>query len=261
MTNADKISRLEEFGNNLRLWRESRLDQDRTRRDALRKAINEQIVWVRREVIEAHCFKTLTIGPPPAVGGLIMRNLDPFECIFEGPYGTDMTKFVADMIEQAIGVLRSPASEPEDKTKLQARVQYEVLENYAFVAMPIDDGKPDLEDVLGAIKEACSRCGVQAERVDEPQTNDRITDRVLESIRRAEYVIVDLTYSRPNVYFEAGYAMGIGKIPIYVARKDTAIEFDLKDYPVIFFLNLTSLKADLEKRLRGLAELKLRRFS
>ena len=49
--------------------------------------------------------------------------------------------------------------------------------DYAFIAMPIDPDDKDLEDVLDSIKEACSRCGVNAERVDEPPSNERITDR------------------------------------------------------------------------------------
>ena len=60
---------------------------------------------------------------------------------------------------------------------------------------------------------------MHAERIDEPQSNERITDRILESIQRAEFVFVDLTNSKPNVFFEAGYAHGIGKIPIYFALR------------------------------------------
>ncbi len=76
---------------------------------------------------------------------------------------------------------------------------------------------------------------MQAERIDEEQSNERITDRILESIRAAEHVIVDLTGERPNVFFEAGYAHGLGKLPIYIAKVGTTIHFDLKDYPIIFF--------------------------
>jgi hypothetical protein len=252
MTSAEKIAKLEEFTRDLKLWRANQ--SSRNNGETLRKALNEKIVWVRREVLEAGCFKLLTISPPPAVGGLIMRNVDPFEAMFQRIYGIDVIAVVVDIIDQTIGVLQSRGDEPEERGKSLSDVQYEIIENYAFVAMPIDEGDPELEDVLGAIKEACAQCGIQAERVDEPQSNDRITDRILESVRHAEYVIVDLTHSRPNVYFEAGYAMGIGKIPIYIARKGTKIEFDLKDYPVIFFPNLTGLKSSLEKRLRGLAE-------
>ena len=67
-------------------------------------------------------------------------------------------------------------------------------------------------------------------------------------------MIVDLTGSRPNVFYEAGYAQGLRKIPIYIAREGTRLEFDLKDYPIIFFRNMKELKDGLEKRLRGLAE-------
>jgi hypothetical protein len=72
--------------------------------------------------------------------------------------------------------------------------------------MPMDPDDLDLADVLDAIKGAALRCGLRAERIDEQQSNDRVTDRILESIRRAEYVIVDLTHSKPNVFYEAGYA-------------------------------------------------------
>jgi nucleoside 2-deoxyribosyltransferase len=129
-----------------------------------------------------------------------------------------------------------------------------VQKGYAFIAMPIDSGDPQLEDVLDAIKEAAQRCGIHAERVDEPQSNERITDRILESIRKAEYVIVDLTGSRPNVFYEAGYAQGLKKTPIYIARDGTKLEFDLKDYPIIFFRSMKELKDGLERRLRGLSE-------
>jgi nucleoside 2-deoxyribosyltransferase len=135
-----------------------------------------------------------------------------------------------------------------------AKIELNIERNYAFIAMAIDPQNSDLEDVLDAIKEGASRCGIQAERVDEAQSNERISDRILESIEKAEYVIVDLTNSRPNVFYEAGYAQGIGKIPVYIAKDGTKLEFDLKDYPVIFFKNMKQLKDRLESRLRALAK-------
>ncbi|CAH2905000.1 MAG: hypothetical protein PPHEMADM_5896 [uncultured Paraburkholderia sp.] len=119
--------------------------------------------------------------------------------------------------------------------------------------MAIDKADPTLVDVLDSIKEGAGRCGLNAERVDEVEANDRITDRILESIRKAEYVIVDVTHPRPNVFYEAGYAHGIGKLPIYIAKAGTQLQFDLKDYPTIFFANMKELKDGLEKRLRALA--------
>lgn len=109
------------------------------------------------------------------------------------------------------------------------QVHQEVQAGYVFVAMPIAAG--DFDDVLDSIKEACQRCGLTAERIDEAQSNERITDRILESIRKAQFVIADLTGSRPNVFYEAGYAHGIGKVPIYIARDGTKLELDPRTIP------------------------------
>lgn len=152
----------------------------------------------------------------------------------------------------ALTLLDSPLAETGTTSRDKNLPTVSVKQGYAFIAMPMDPEDHALVDVLEAVKEAAKKCGVHAERIDEPQSNERITDRILESVQRAEYVIVDLTKSKPNVFFEAGYAHGIGKIPIYFARYGTKIEFDLKDYPVIFFMNFMELKKSIEKRIRGL---------
>jgi len=125
----------------------------------------------------------------------------------------------------------------------------------AFVAMAIDPTIPSLDDILDAIKTACNECEIVAKRIDEDQSNDRITDRIVESIRSAEFVIADLTLARPNVFFEAGFAHGLGKTPIYIARHGTKAEFDIKDYPIIFFQSMRELKVALIDRLRALSKL------
>lgn len=122
----------------------------------------------------------------------------------------------------------------------------------AFIAMPIASDDDQLVDVLEAIKTAAADCGITAERVDDVESNQRITDRILESIYKAEFVIVDLTNERPNVFFEAGFAHGLGKVPIYVARAGTTIHFDIKDYPIITFRNMKQLKEGITKRLIAL---------
>jgi hypothetical protein len=123
---------------------------------------------------------------------------------------------------------------------------------FAFIAMPIDSDNDQLVDVLEAIKMAAAECGITAERIDEVESNQRITNRILESINKAEFVIVDLTNERPNVFFEAGFAHGLGKLPIYVARAGTTIHFDIKDYPIITFRNMKQLKEGITKRLIAL---------
>jgi hypothetical protein len=240
----EKIERLKTFKAKL-------LQHQQTRDISLREWLNENVYWVRREVVEAGCGKTVTISPPPAVGGLIMRGINPFDSMFHAPYYMSMVPTICDMIDSTVGVLRNPPAAPIRSN--EPIIETQIQRGYAFIAMPIDKDNHELVDVLDAIKEAAAKCGVTAERVDEVESNDRITDRILESISKAEFVIVDLTKERPNVFFEAGFAHGIGKIPIYIARHGTPIHFDLKDYPIITFRNMKELKEGIIKRLTALS--------
>ncbi len=150
--------------------------------------------------------------------------------------------------------LRTALAAELDATRLQRTegTSRTTRKNFAFVAMAMDPDTPELDDVLDAIRDGAARCGVVAERVDDDETNQPITARMLKAIEEAEYVIVDLTAERPNVYYEAGYAHGLGKIPIYAIRAGTPIHFDIKDYPIIAYKNMRSLKDALATRLRRL---------
>jgi len=181
-----------------------------------------------------------------------MQNIDPFSSIFNPPYGHSLIPFIRDMIDTAIGAIETGVL---DRIPVNEEVPIaEIRQSYAFVAMSIDPDNRELEDVLDTIKQAARDVNIEAERVDEQQANERITDRVLESIRVAEFVIVDLTDAKPNVYYEAGYAQGIGKLPVYLAKHGTQLEFDIRDYPVIFYENMRDLRTGLKDRLLAIAD-------
>ena len=240
----ERIERIIQFKENLIAWEESRNDK-------LREWLNQNVHWVSREAVEAGCFKRLTISPPPAVGGLIMRNVDPFDFMFDRPCLMRMVPIICDILDSTVGVLKHPLPK---STHQEAAIKLEIQRGYAFVAMPMDRDDHALVDVLEAIKSGANDCGITAERIDDDERSERITDRILDSIRKAEFVIIDLTHERPNVFFEAGYAHGIGKTPIYIAREGTDIHFDVKDYPVIEFRNMKELRERLVRRLRSIAE-------
>jgi hypothetical protein len=236
----DRIKNIEAFKENLQTW-------EKTREPKLREWLNQNTHAIRRETVEAQTYVTLTITPPPAVGGLMMRNVDPFQLMFERPYMMSLIPSITDMLDKTVGALRNPP--PAEPKPAAARIDTEVQLSYAFVAMPMDENDPELVDVLEAIKAGAREVGITAERVDDEESNRRVTDRIMESIRKAEFVIVDLTHGRPNVFFEAGYAHGIGKTPLYVARSGTKLEFDVQDYPVIKFRNMKELREGITKRL------------
>jgi hypothetical protein len=74
----------------------------------VRSRINRGMNRAKILVAEAGVSKSVTLSPPPAIGGLIVRNADPFSFILEDYYGMSMAPAVADMIEEAIGVFESP---------------------------------------------------------------------------------------------------------------------------------------------------------
>jgi hypothetical protein len=70
------------------------------------------------------------------------------------------------------------------------------------------------------IKPLLKDLDVVALRVDRVEHNDDIDDRIFALLNSASFCIADLTYARPSVYYEAGYAAGQGKPVIYVVRAD-----------------------------------------
>jgi len=251
MNTEERIARLKLFKANLVEWRKSHDGK-------LREVLNHNVEAVQRDVAEAGCFMRLTISPPPAIGGPIMRNVNPFGMMFEEVYGMSPIPQICDMVDRTIGILLNPPSEKEVES---SQLISETQEGYAFVIMSIDKDNHQLVDVLEAIKEAAKEFGIAAERIDEAESNEQITPRILSSIRRAEYVIADLTNERPNVFYEAGYAEGVGKTPIYIARDGTKLHFDVKDYPIIVFRNMKELKEGLGRRIRALIEAKTTKTS
>lgn len=121
----------------------------------------------------------------------------------------------------------------------------------AFVIMPIDPSKPELEDVLGAIKEVCSSFGVRAYRADEIEHQDRITNVILNEIGDCDVLIADLSHERPNVYYEIGYAHALNKKPILYRRQGTRLHFDLSVHNVPEYRNITELREMLRRRLEA----------
>ena len=74
----------------------------------------------------------------------------------------------------------------------------------------------------------------------------------IEAIRDARFVVADLTTERPNVYLEVGYAWGLQKPVILLAREGQKLHFDLSHHKCIFYKTIGKLAQDLERHVREL---------
>jgi hypothetical protein len=131
-------------------------------------------------------------------------------------------------------------------------IERDVEPKTAFIIMHMDKSKPELQDVCNTIKEVCSMFDIKAERVDDIEDQDKITDTILKKIHSSEYLIADLTGERPNVYYEVGYAHSLNKKPILFRRQGTRLHFDLSVHMVREYENITNLKMLLTKRLEAI---------
>lgn len=88
----------------------------------------------------------------------------------------------------------------------------------AFVAMAI--GRTDTDQAFDRlIRPALAAANITAVRVDRIEHNDDIDDRIMAELDRCDLVVADLTYARPSVYFEAGYAQRETDV-VYTCRRD-----------------------------------------
>src|ERR1043165_4597510 len=87
-----------------------------------------------------------------------------------------------------------------------------------FIA--IASGKVDTDNLYrDHIRPALLRHQVTPVLIEQQEQNDDIDDRIISELEICNFAIADLTYARPSVYFEAGYAQR--EVPvIYTCRDD-----------------------------------------
>lgn len=113
-----------------------------------------------------------------------------------------------------------------------------------FVVMKFGDANLDSAYEL-AMKPVAQASGYDVVRVDALTGSESVTDQILAYIQRSSIVIADLTDERPNCYFEAGYALALGKEVILTIRKGSRIHFDLVNRRFIMWETDNSLKKEL----------------
>jgi len=130
-----------------------------------------------------------------------------------------------------------------------------VVSKTAFVAMWFNDEVKDAYEK--GIAPAIRNARYEPCRIDEVEHSDKIDDRIIAEIRRARFLVCDLTcgllrdktadsektadskkttaIARGSVYYEAGFAHGLNKPVIWTCREDLLehVHFDINHYNFI----------------------------
>jgi nucleoside 2-deoxyribosyltransferase len=88
-------------------------------------------------------------------------------------------------------------------------------------------------------------------RVDKVHHNEKICDRIIAEIRKSHFLVADVTLQKAGVYFEAGFAMGLGQQIIWCCRKDDLrnAHFDTRQYNHIVWETPSDLRQQLRDRI------------
>lgn len=120
-----------------------------------------------------------------------------------------------------------------------------VISDQAFVAMSF---APELKAAWeSAIRPALVKAKYRPYRVDAELHIDRIDTKIVTEIRNSRFLVADVTQQRPGVYFEAGYALGLG-IPVFWCVRDDDLKnvhFDTRQYNHIVWKNENELQDQL----------------
>lgn len=132
---------------------------------------------------------------------------------------------------------------PDDERRVE-----ELAKRHLFVAMPYAKAFDNV--YYFGIKLPVEAMNRICERVDQDAFTGDIVDRIKTRIKGAKLVIADITGNNPNVFFEVGYAEGIGKTVILISQEQET-PFDLKTRKQIRYdpQDLLALGEALKKQL------------
>lgn len=118
-----------------------------------------------------------------------------------------------------------------------------------FVIMEYSKKYNDLYDEV--IKPVCKGKNIETIRADESEKTGLILRDIVNRIYESKFIIAEITPRNPNVYFEIGYAIAIGKPVVFIADKNNeeGLPFDISGFRVLFYENTISGKSKIEEEL------------
>ena len=146
---------------------------------------------------------------------------------------------------------RSVQLSPEGWIRLESLKKPSPNSKQAFIAMWFSEKTDDA--YKNGISKAIIDTGFSPIRVDLIHHNEKIDDRIIAEIRKSAFLVADFTGSRGGVYFEAGFALGLGIPVIWSCRKNDVkkVHFDTRQYNHIVWNDSSDLYRQLRDRIEA----------
>ena len=181
-------------------------------------------------------------------------RLDLFDYTMMNKYGDNPEKSFRKQLEN---ILNSEAVD-NNYTKLTDEIYSDTnveknipfIKDFLFIIMAMDEEHNDLDDIYNSIKGTSIKYGFNPERVNDKFKFSKLDEKILDYICMSELIVADLSYEKPNCYYEIGYAQALNKRIIYTAKKGTKVHFDVITQNINFYTNISELQNKLSDILR-----------
>ncbi len=169
-------------------------------------------------------------------------------------------KKLADRIDRALLNLASMSSFSGDKVRLDKK-DYPIffpdslrIDATFFIMEQLVTENYVMDSVWKkAIEKAIVDAGFIPRRIDNKEHNNKICDEIVAEIRKSKFAVCDFTGQRGGVYFEAGFALGLGLPVIWTCKSDEVdkLHFDTRQYNHIVWDKEEDLYAKLFNRVKA----------
>jgi hypothetical protein len=126
------------------------------------------------------------------------------------------------------------------------------LSNKCFVAIRFDQS---MKETREAIKKVLLKNNYEPIIIDEQHTDttQTLNDAIIAAIRSCKFCVADFTHQRNGVYFEAGFAAGLGKQVIYLCHNDDFenLHFDTNHFPHLKYESMNELMIKLNDKIKA----------
>lgn len=120
-----------------------------------------------------------------------------------------------------------------------------------FVAMKFGAETKDLREKL---KEGIREAGYEPIIMDEVEHNHQIVPEMLYQIKNSKFIIAELSHRNNGAYYEAGYALGLGKEVIHICKKselEKGVHFDVAQVNTITYDDIEELPEKIVNRIKA----------
>lgn len=182
----------------------------------------------------------IAFAEDPGVFRFLLQQLDDEDLIGYIPtIGADAIHIVNLTVKGWNRVAELQKARPGSKSK------------QAFVAMWFSpEGREEREQGL---KNGITNAGYEPYIVDDDEYTGKIDDRIIAELRKSRFVVADFTGQRQNVYFEGGFAEGLGIDVIYTCSEKNIKQchFDKRQENIIVWKDAGDLAERLQRRIEA----------